>query len=128
MTLPPYLVKDRATGAEAESTAYFVEAVDAANFDDFVDANDFDDATNTDLDGIEDVSTGATTLQELEGFTCIQLVKVGAYISKDEWKVQYFFALPKESRIEFVKLQFQEIAPSAYHPSFDNFPSSHDGY
>ncbi|XVF55928.1 hypothetical protein PTKIN_Ptkin06aG0075200 [Pterospermum kingtungense] len=143
--------KDQATGAAADfvDAVDATDFDDASNTD--LDADNFEDATNTNLDGIEmfqsmpqstyrDGMNHFTTylrkkqevndklnalpaaLQELEGFTCIELVKVGAYISKEEWKVKYFFALPKESKIEFVKLQLQKISPAAYHPSFDNFP------
>ena len=38
-------------------------------------------------------------LKEVKGYSRDKLIMVGQYISKDSYKVDYFFALPKEYRI-----------------------------
>ncbi|XVF43696.1 hypothetical protein PTKIN_Ptkin02bG0061400 [Pterospermum kingtungense] len=62
-------------------------------------------------------------LEELEQYFSIdELVKVGAYISRNIYKVDYFFALGDEQRRrEYMRQQLDECNP--YRPSFDDFPS-----
>ncbi|XVF43026.1 hypothetical protein PTKIN_Ptkin02bG0007400 [Pterospermum kingtungense] len=63
------------------------------------------------------------TLDEIIGFSEDELTKVGTYISKDQRKVDFFLALPKECRPGFVRQQLDECSP--YNPFFDQFPSGH---
>ncbi|OMO52085.1 hypothetical protein CCACVL1_29364 [Corchorus capsularis] len=54
---------------------------------------------------------------KLENLTKQKHIKVGQYILKDEAKVDFFFGLPEEYRVDYVREQVSECAP--YHPSFD---------
>ena len=59
-------------------------------------------------------------LKEVEGYFRDELIMVEQYISKDNYKVDYFFALPQEYRRDYIQLQLNEC--NLYRPSFDHFP------
>ena len=59
-------------------------------------------------------------LKEVKGYSRDKLIMVGQYISKDSYKVDYFFALPKEYKRDYIRLKLNECNP--YRPSFDHFP------
>ena len=50
--------------------------------------------------------------KEVERYSKDELIMVGQYISKDSYKVDYFFALPKEYRKDYIRLQLNECNPS----------------
>ncbi|XVF86513.1 hypothetical protein PTKIN_Ptkin18bG0046900 [Pterospermum kingtungense] len=66
-------------------------------------------------------------LEELEGFSVDEIIKVGTYMSKDPTKVDYFFALNSSCRSAYVKILLEECCPS-YCPSFDHFRSGDHGF
>ena len=41
-------------------------------------------------------------LKEVEGYSNDELILVGKYISKDSYKVNYFFDLPKKYRRDYI--------------------------
>ncbi|XVF83852.1 hypothetical protein PTKIN_Ptkin16aG0526600 [Pterospermum kingtungense] len=66
-------------------------------------------------------------LEELEGFSVDEIIKVGAYMSKDPTKVDYFFALNPSRRSAYVKILLEECNPS-YRPSFAHVGSGNHGF
>ncbi|XVF53717.1 hypothetical protein PTKIN_Ptkin05aG0120900 [Pterospermum kingtungense] len=71
-------------------------------------------------DGADRMFALPAALDEIIGFFEDELTKVGTYISKDQRRVDFFFALPKERRPGFLRQQLNECSP--YHSSFDQFP------
>ena len=56
-------------------------------------------------------------LKEVEGYSDDKLIMVGEYISKDSYKMDYFFALRKKYRRDYIRLQLNGC--NSYRPSFD---------
>ena len=50
-------------------------------------------------------------LKEVKGYSWDEHIMVGKYISKDSYKVDYFFTLPKKYRRDYIWLQLIETIP-----------------
>ncbi|XVF40877.1 hypothetical protein PTKIN_Ptkin01aG0152000 [Pterospermum kingtungense] len=136
--------KDLAIRERTKTSFDAVHEFDKEHYDN-VDGEDFVDVRNADFDGtgkfhlvpqgvnkflaylrretkvLDKLKEFPIALEKIKVFTCAKLVNVGAHIGKEEWKVEYFFTLPEKSRLEFVKFQLEEIAPTTYHPIFEKF-------
>ncbi|XVF64658.1 hypothetical protein PTKIN_Ptkin09bG0185600 [Pterospermum kingtungense] len=60
-------------------------------------------------------------LKKIEGFFREELLLVGQFMIKDNYKVDYFFSLPRDFKKDYVTMLLHECNP--YHPAFGYFPS-----